>query len=223
MIRAAMAQISYDSLLLWRQPWACLLLLAFLAMTAVMAGFAIGPHPALLQAIAPAILWIGIFLASLLAAETLFRQDAEDGSLDLLCLAPTPLAIVFLLRCLAHWLGTGLPLAITAPIIGSMLGLKAAVLGAMVPGLLLGTPIMSLLTGLAAALNLGSQRGTGLLALLVLPLALPVMIFAAGQIQLFQTGIDDRGPLMMLGGLLVLAITLAPLGGAAALRLATRY
>jgi heme exporter protein B len=217
MIRAARALLGHDSLLLWRQPWACLLLLAFLAMTAVLAGFALGPRPALLQAIAPAIIWIGIFLAALLAAETLFRQDAEDGSLDMLCLTDLPLAIIFLLRCLAHWLGTGLPLTIMAPVIGGMMGLKGAILLAMMPGLWLGTPILSLLTGLAAALSLGSRRGTGLLALLVLPLALPVMIFATGQIQMLQTGMTSDGPLMMMAGLLVMAITLVPLAGGAAL------
>lgn len=223
MIARCWGILRHDVLLLLRQPWNILLLLVFLLMTATLASFGLGPDPAALALVGPTILWVGLLLAALLGAEQLFRHDDQDSTLDMLALCPMPLSLVFLLRCVAHWLATGLPLALVAPVVGMMLGVSGPVIWSLVPGFWLGTPILTLLTALAAALGLNSQRGLGLLALLVLPFTVPVIIFANGSVLMIRQGLADQGVWMMLAGLLVLALTLIPLAGGAALRLATRF
>lgn len=216
--------LGHDVRAFLRQPWSILLLVAFLVMAAVLGSFAVGPNTDMLARMAPALVWVGLFLAALLGAEQLFRQDLEDGSLDMLVLAPMPLELLFLIRCVAHWLATGVPLALFAPVVAMMLGLDGGRVMMLLPGFWLGTPILSLLAGLSAALGIGSQRGTGLLALLILPFVIPVVIFANGGLQMADHALNGAalGPIWMLAGLLVLAVTLVPIAGAAAIRLAVR-
>ena len=191
--------------------------LFFLAVV-TLTPFAIGPDLALLRRIGPAILWIGALLASLLALDRLFAADHEDGSLDLLLLAPWPLELAALAKCAAHWIVTGLPLAVLAPLLGVAFGLPPEALVALAATLLVGTPTLSLIGGLAAALTLGARRGGALLALLALPLCVPTLIFGAAAIETLMTGEDLLAHIAILAALALVALATTPWAMAAALR-----
>lgn len=182
--------------------------------------FSLGSRPQdpQLAAYAPAILWVGALLAALLGLERLFRPDYEDGSLEQLCLAPTPLAALSAAKLLAHWLLNGLPLVLLAAPVGAALGLQGTALAVLVAGLALGTPLLSLVGGLAAALTVGLPRAGLLLTALVLPLMMPVVIFGAGAVRAAQSGLSAEAPLYFLAALLMLALTLIPWACAAILR-----
>ncbi len=178
--------------------------------------FAVGPDQTLLARIGPAILWIAALLATLLGLDRLLQADAEDGSLDLFLTSETPLELIVLVKCLAHWLLTGLPLVAASPIFGLMLGLAPAELPRVVASLLVGTPALTLLGAIGAALTVSLRRGGLLLAVLILPLAVPVLIFgvaaAADPIVGFKT------PFLILCGLTLASVALTPFAAAAALR-----
>jgi heme exporter protein B len=178
----------------------------------------VGPEPELLSRIAPGILWVTALLAALLSLERLFQADYEDGSLEALSLMPLPLEAQVLAKCLAHWLVTGLPLALAAPVLGLLLQLDAAGYPVLVLGLLLGTPSLSLIGAVGAALSLGARRGGVLLSLLVLPLYIPVLIFGVLAVEQTVAGLAARPHLLLLGALLAAALPLAPVAAAAALR-----
>ena len=179
----------------------------------------VGPSPALLAEIAPGVIWVAALLATLLSMERLFRSDFEDGSLEQLLLSGHPLTLLVLGKVLAHWLVTGLPLLLIAPLLGVLLYLPAEAIRLLPLTLLLGTPVLSLLGAVGVALTVGLKRGGVLLTLLVLPLYIPVLIFGTAAIAAAAAGLSVTGQLALLGALLALAITLAPLGIAAALRI----
>ncbi len=178
----------------------------------------IGPEPQLLARIAPGIVSVAALLSSLLALERLFRDDFIDGSLEQLLLLPTPLPITVLGKVIAHWLVTGLPLLLLSPLVALLLSLDFATWRAMALSLLLGTPTLSFLGAIGVGLTVGLRRGGVLLSLLVLPLAVPVLIFASAAIDAAGMGLAINGQLAILGAMLVASATLAPFATAAALR-----
>jgi heme exporter protein B len=178
--------------------------------------FAIGPDQTLLARIAPAILWIAALLATLLGLDRLFQADAEDGSLDLFLMSETPLELIVLVKSLAHWLLTGLPLVAASPVFGLMLGLAPDELIRVVVSLLVGTPALTLLGAIGAALTVGLRRGGLLLAVLILPLAVPILIF--GVAAAGDPVVGFKTPLLILCGLTLAAVALTPFAAAAALK-----
>ncbi|MEA2804730.1 MAG: heme exporter protein, partial [Rhodospirillaceae bacterium] len=178
----------------------------------------IGPESNLLARIAAGVLWCAALFASLLSLDRLFAADYEDGTLDLLLLAPWPLELAALAKCLAHWIVTGLPLAVLAPFLGIAFGLDQASLLALAATLFVGTPTLSLIGGLAASLTLGARRSGALLALLALPLCVPTLIFGAGAIETMAMGKNFTTHLAILGALALVALATTPWAMAAALR-----
>ncbi|HUO82451.1 MAG TPA: heme exporter protein CcmB [Gammaproteobacteria bacterium] len=192
--------------------------LMFFAIVATLFPLALSPAMLQLREIAPGVLWVAALLSSLLALDALFRADLEDGSLEQLLLSPQPLPLLLLARTAAHWLMSAVPLIALAPLLAVALHLPAQALVTLMLALALGTPVLSLLGAIGAALTMGLHRGGALLALLVLPLAVPVLIFGARATDLAARGEDPAGPLFLLASLLFLALSLAPIAAAAALR-----
>ena len=181
----------------------------------------VGPEAQMLRDIAPGIVWVCALLASMLSVGTLFASDLADGSLEQLLLAPQPAIAVAAAKSAAHWLLTGLPLIVATPLVGLLFGMSAPALAALVAGLLLGTPILSLLGALGAALTLGLRSGGMLLILIVLPLTMPALIFGAGAVGQVEAGLDAGGHFSLLGALLLATALGAPPATAAALRIST--
>jgi heme exporter protein B len=179
----------------------------------------------MLRQIAPGVVWVCALLAAMLSVGALYAGDHADGSLDQMLLAGGSVGssafAVAVAKALAHWLLTGLPLTILAPLLGLLFGVEAKAIAALTASLLLGTPILSLLGGLGAALTLGVRSGSVLLILLVLPLAVPTLIFGSGAVVAIDSGLSARGHFSLLGALLILTLLLAPPATAAALRIAT--
>lgn len=190
----------------------------FFVLCVVLFPFGVGPEPNILARIAAGVIWVAALLASLLSLERLFQTDYEDGSLELLALSPLPLEAAVFAKTLAHWLVTGVPLIVAAPVLALLLNMEAGGFGVLVLTLATGTPVLSLIGGIGAALTLGARRGGVLLSLLILPLYIPVLIFGAGAIDAALNGLTPRPHLLLLGGLLAAALPLAPLAAAAALR-----
>ncbi len=193
--------------------------LLFFAMVVALFPLGLGPAPDTLAGFAPGVLWITALLANLLTFDPVFRSDFDDGSLEQLLLAPQPLFLSVLAYIGAHWLTTGLLLAIVSPVFGLMLNLSPAALGTLVASLLLGTAVLSLLGGIGAALTVGLKRGGMLISLLILPLYIPVLIFGSAAVQAAANGLPAGSYLAILGAMLSLAIALAPLAIAAGLRI----
>ncbi|ACY85295.1 heme exporter protein CcmB [Edwardsiella piscicida] len=178
----------------------------------------IGPEPQLLARIAPGIVWVAALLAALLSLERLFKDDFLDGSLEQLVLIPAPLTLTVLAKVIAHWLLTGLPLLILSPLVALLLSFNAATWQAVALTLLLGTPTLSFIGAIGVALTVGLRKGGVLLSLLVLPLYIPVLIFATSAIDAASMGMPIGGYLAILGAMLAGSMTLAPFAAAAALR-----
>ncbi len=181
----------------------------------------VGPDLDTLRLIAPGVVWVGALLASMLALEQLFLADHRDGTLEQILLAPQPLSLLVIGKVIAHWLITGLPLVIMAPVLGLQYDLSGEALLVMLWSLLLGTPTLSLLGAIAAALTLGLRAGGVLVALLVLPLYIPVLIFGAGAVEATTSGLGGGAHLSLLGAILLLALLGTPLATAAALRVSS--
>jgi heme exporter protein B len=181
----------------------------------------VGPEPQMLRDIAPGIVWVCALLASMLSVGSLFAGDMADGSLEQMLLAPQPAIAVAAAKSAAHWLLTGLPLIVATPLVGLLFGLSGPALAALLAGLLLGTPILSLLGALGAALTLGLRSGGMLLILIVLPLTMPALIFGAGAVSNVEAGLSASGHFSLLGALLLGTALGAPLATAAALRIST--
>lgn len=194
--------------------------LAFVAAAASLFPLGVGPEPQVLAQMAPGVLWVCALFAALLSLNSLYGPDLADGSLEQMLLSPTPLWQLALAKALAHWLATGLPLVLVSPVLGLMFGLPNAALATLVLGLLLGTPVLSLLGGLGAALTLGLRSGPVLLILLVLPLVMPALIFGAGAVVAEQAGLSGWAHLQLLAALSLFTGVLAPPATAAALRIA---
>jgi heme exporter protein B len=209
-----------DLRLLWRRRGDALQPALFALLVVTLFALALGNDRATLAKSAGAVLWLASLLAGLLALDTLFRGDAEDGSLEQWMLAPVPLAWLVLVRTFMHWATTALPLLIAAPLLAELLHLPHEQLGVLLASLALGTPLLSLLGAVVAALTVGMRRSGILVALLALPLYVPVLVFGAGSVVQAAQGLDVTGALLMLGAGLVLALVLAPLAAAAAIRIA---
>jgi heme exporter protein B len=202
-----------------------LLPLAFFAIAASLFPLGIGPEPQMLRDVAPGVVWVCALLAAMLSVAQLYAGDLADGSLDQMLLArgsaATSSLAVAAAKASAHWLLTGLPLTILAPLLGLLFGVEPRPIAALTASLLLGTPILSLLGGLGAALTLGVRSGGVLMILLVLPLCVPTLIFGSAAVVAIDSGLSARGQFSLLGALLILTLLLAPLATAAALRIAT--
>ncbi|AMR78525.1 heme exporter protein CcmB [Cupriavidus nantongensis] len=203
--------------LLCRRPAELANPLAFFSVVVSLFPLALGPQSRFLQQAAPGLLWVAALLAVLLSLDSLFRADFEDGSLEQWVLSSHPLAVLALAKVSAHWLCSGLALVVLAPLLALMLGLPVQCLPVLVLSLLLGTPVLSLLGAVGAALTVGLRRGGLLLALLILPLYIPVLILGSGALQSALQDLSVAGHLWWLACLAVLAITLSPLAVAAGL------
>lgn len=220
LLSAARALLARDLRLLWRRRGDALQPALFALLVVTLFALALGGDAQALSKHAAAVLWVAMLLAGLLSLDTLFRGDAEDGSLEQWLLAPVPLAWLVAVRTLAHWATTALPLLVAAPLLGELLHLPRAQLGVLLASLALGTPLLSLLGAVVAALTVGMRRSGILVALLALPLYVPVLVFGAGSVAASAQGLDYAGALLLLGAGLVLALVLAPLAAAAAIRIA---
>ena len=179
----------------------------------------VGPEPELLRAMAAGVVWVAALLASMLSLSRMFADDFHDGTLEQLVLAPQPLSLLVLGKITAHWIISGLPLVLIAPLLGVQFGMEGDVLVMLVLSLLLGTPVLSLIGAIGAALTLGLRGGGVLVSLLVLPLYIPVLIFGAGAVETVSMGMGAEGHLALMGAIFILALLLAPLASAAALRI----
>jgi heme exporter protein B len=196
--------------------------LAFFLIVTVLVPFSVGPQTALLASIAPGILWLGALLACLLSLDRLLALDFEDGTLDVLATSPLPLEAALAVKALAHWITTGLPLVLAAPVLGILLNLPVQGFGWLVVSLLLGTPALSIIGTFGAALTVGIKRGGLLMSLLVLPLYVPTLIFGAEAARRGAIGMTVETPLLLLAGISLGSVALLPFAAAAALRMTIR-
>lgn len=215
---ALAAIIGHDARLAMRRGTDTLGAVGFFVLAAVLFPFGIGTEPELLSRAASGVIWVTALLAAMMALDRLFAGDYEDGTLDHLMLADVPLELIVLAKALAHWLTTGVLLLLAAPVLALVYNLPGAAVGPLVVSMAVGTPTLSLVGGIGAALILGARRGGVLLALLVLPLYIPVLIFGAGAIDGAIAGRDVAPQIMILAGFLLAALALAPWATAAALR-----
>ena len=194
--------------------------MVFFVMVVSLFPLGIGPESALLRTMAPGVVWVAALLSSMLSLTRLFADDHQDGTLEQLLLSAHPLAFLALGKIAAHWMGSGLLLALAAPLLALQFDLSPSACGVLVLSLLLGTPVLSLLGAIGAALTVGLRGGSVLLSLLVLPLAVPVLVFGAGAVEAYNAGLGVSAHLSLLSALLVLALAAAPVVVAAALRIA---
>lgn len=213
------AALKRDLLLSMRRKSELVNPLIFFLMVITLFPLGVSPESGFLSQLAPGVLWVAALLATLLSMDSLFRTDFEDGSLEQLLLSPQPLFVVVLAKVVAHWMLTGLALTLVAPVIAVMLFLPPQGMPGLMLSLLLGTPTLSVVGAIGAALTVGLRRGGVLISLLVLPLYIPVLIFGSGAVQAAVTGLPLGGYLALLGALLALGFTLAPLAIGAALRI----
>jgi heme exporter protein B len=193
--------------------------LIFFVLVVSLFPLAMTPTPELLKQLAPGVIWVAALLAVLLSLDRLFKQDYEDGSLDQLMLSPNPLVILVLAKVVAHWLLTGLPLVLIAPLLGMFMRIPEEAVTVLMFSLLLGTPVLSLVGAIGVSLTVAVNRGGVLLSLIILPLYIPVLIFGANAVDVASDGMSVRGQLLFLGAVLALAISLAPVATAVALRI----
>lgn len=213
------AMLKRDLLLLLRQRGEVLHHLLFFLLVISLFPLGTRPAPDLMREVAPALFWIAALLSALLSLQRLFRPDLEDGTLEQMLLSPQPLALLVLAKVTAYWLGGGLIFVLLGPLLGVLLGVPASAIPVIMLSLLLGTPVLGLVGAIGVGLTLGLPRAGLLLSLLIFPLYVPVLIFGAGAMQAAIDGLPAAGPLYLLAALLVLALTLAPLAVAAALRI----
>ncbi len=193
----------------------------FFVLVVVLFPLGVGPEPAILTRISAGVIWVAALLSAMLSMDRLFQTDFEDGSLDLLVLTPQPLELLVLAKTIAHWLTTGLPLIIISPLLALLLNMDASGYGVMLAALALGTPTLSLIGAIGAALILGARRSGVLLSLLILPLFIPTLIFGVSAVEAALTDLPSKPQLLILGGLLLAGFALCPWASAAALRQAT--
>ena len=222
-MKAALALLSRDVTLAWREGGAIGTALGFYLVVVALTPLGLGPDLNLLARIAPGMLWVALLLAGLLSADRIFHNDYEDGALDVLITGPLPLPLVAAIKSLAHWITTGVPLALLAPVLGLLLNLPPQASPLLVLAMLVGTPVVSFVAAIGASLTLGLRRSGLLLALLVLPLYVPVLIFGVATVSAATTGpASPWPPFLMLCGLSLASMVLAPIAAAAALRTALR-
>ncbi len=220
---SAVALFRRDVMLAWREGGTTGTALGFYLVVVAIIPLGLGPDLNLLSRIAPGLLWVALLLASLLSADRIFHNDYEDGSLDTLAMGPLPLELVAALKSLAHWVTTGVPLALMAPVLGLLLNLPIEAYPLLMLSMLAGTPAVSFVAAIGAALTLGLRRGGVLLALLVLPLYVPVLIFGVATVSAVSVGpASPWPPFLILCALSLASLVLAPIASAAALRTAMR-
>ena len=207
-----------DLRLAWAESSSALLAVQFFGLGVLLFPLGLGPEAGLLSRLGGGLLAVMALLATLLSLERLFAHDHEDGSLDLFLTGPAPLWSIVLGKCLAHWCVTGLPLVIAAPLLGLLLQMSPAAIVGVTLALTLGTPTLSLVGAIGAGLTIGARRGGVLLALLVLPLYIPVLIFMAGTVGAAETGLAFQAHVSILGAMALVALVLTPIATAAALR-----
>lgn len=212
--------IRRDLLMVMRRKSEVLTALFFFAIVSSLFPLGIGPEPVLLRKIAPGVLWVGALLATMLGLQRMFAADHADGTLEQMAISPTPLVWLVLGKVVAHWLVSGLPLVLMAPVLGIQFDLDSGALGVLMLALLLGTPLLSFIGAIGAALTLGVRGGGVLLSLLVLPLYVPALIFGAGAVESHIAGLGAGGHLSLLAAILTLAGFFAPWAATAALRIA---
>ena len=217
--RAFVVLLKRDLTLAFRRRSEMVNPLLFFVLVTTLFPLGVGADPALLRSIGPGIIWVAALLAALLSLESVLRSDFEDGSLEQLMLSAHPLSVLMLAKVLAHWLVTGLPLLLVAPLLGLLLGLSGEAIVTLVQTLALGTPVLSLVGTIGVALTVGLRKGGMILSLLVLPLYIPVLIFAADAVASTGAGLPVTAQLSLLSALLVLALSLTPAATAAALRI----
>lgn len=210
-----------DLLLAWRRKSDVGTALIFFVIVASLFPLGIGAEPNLLRSIAPGVIWVAALLSSMLSLVRLFAADHADGTLEQILLGAAPLGVVAAAKTFAHWLVSGLPLVLIAPLLALQYDLSPSLYGVLALSLLLGTPVLSLIGAIGAALTLGLRGGGVLLSLLVLPLYVPVLIIGAGSIDMASAGLGGQGQLLLLGALLVATAAFAPWAIAAALRIST--
>lgn len=208
-----------ELLLAFRHPSELVNPLIFFLIVVSLFPMGLKPDSQFLPMMGAAVIWVAALLASMLSLDNLFRSDLEDGTLEQIVLLPWPLAALVTTKVLAHWLVSGIPLVLMAPLLGMMFNLPTEGIRALIITLLLGTPVLSLVGAIGVALTVSLRRGGVLLSLLVLPLYIPVLIFGAGSVWDASLGLSIRGPVLFMGAILMLALTLAPLAIAGALRI----
>jgi len=218
MFKAFYTVVMRDLLLAMRNPSDILTTLFFFVIAISLFPLGIGPELNTLREIAPGVFWVAALLASMLALERLFAIDFADGTLEQLLLTPQPTTLLVLAKVLAHWLITGVPLVLLSPLLGLQYDLSSEAIQVLMLTLLLGTPSLSLIGAIGAALTLGLRGGGVLVSLLVLPLYIPVLIFGAGAVEATVSGLGGAGHISMLGAIFLLSLVIAPLATAAALR-----
>lgn len=219
-MNAMWAIVRRDLLMVMRRKSEVLTALFFFVIVSSLFPLGIGPEPALLRKIAPGVLWVGALLATMLGLQRMFAADHVDGTLEQMAISPTPLVWLVVGKVAAHWLVSGLPLVLMAPVLGIQFDLDTGALGVLMLALLLGTPLLSLIGAIGAALTLGVRGGGVLLSLLVLPLYVPALIFGAGAVESHISGLGAGGHLSLLAALLIMAALFAPWAATAALRIA---
>ncbi len=219
-MNALRAIIRRDLLLVMRRKSEVLTALFFFVVVTSLFPLGIGADAALLRKIAPGVLWVAALLSTLLGLQRMFAADYQDGSLEQLALSPQPMVLLVAGKITAHWLVCGLPLVLLAPLIGIQFDLDPSSLYVLMGTLILGTPVLSLLGSIGAALTLGVRGGSVLLSLLILPLYIPVLIFGAGAVYANSVGLDISGYFSLLGALLILALAVVPWVSSAAVKIA---
>jgi len=219
LIALLLAVTHRDLLLARRRRIEALLPLGFFVISAGLFPIGVGPEPQTLRQIGPGVVWVCALLAAMLSVTQMFASDHHDGSLEQMLLAPQPLVVIVAGKVLAHWLTSGVPLVLAAPLLGVLFDMNAPAIGTLVLTLLLGTPILSLLGAVGAALTLGLRSGAALVFLLVLPLTVPALIFGTGAVVAVDNGMSAQAQLSVLGALLIMTLLGAPLATAAALRI----
>ncbi|MFZ5528485.1 MAG: heme exporter protein CcmB [Pseudomonadota bacterium] len=219
MLSVLLAALRRDLLLSFRRRSDVLASLVFFVMVSTLFPLGVGPEKNTLRAMAPGVLWVAALLASTLALGRLFSPDLADGTLEQMALSSEPLALIVAGKVLAHWLVSGVPLVLLSPLLALQFDLAPQAIGVLSLSLLLGTPVLSLVGAVGAALTLGTRGGGVLLSLLILPLTIPVLIFGSGAVSAQASGLDPQAHLLLLGGLLAAALPLAPWATAAALRI----
>ncbi|MEI7968200.1 MAG: heme exporter protein CcmB [Betaproteobacteria bacterium] len=217
---ALLAAFRRDVLQAWRRQADWLTTFFFFILVVSLFPLGVGPEPSLLRTMAPGIVWVAALLAAMLSLPRVFSGDFQDGSLEQLVLSCQPLPLLVLAKVSAHWLLSGIPLALMAPVLGVQFGLEGEALGTLFWSLVLGTPCLSLIGSVGAALTLGVRGGGVLVALLVLPLYIPVLIFGSGAVEAVISGTGAGGHLSLLGACLCLSLVVGPLAAAAAVRVA---
>lgn len=210
--------LTRDLRLAFRQGMDAFMAVTFFIIAGTLFPLGVGPEPGVLARIASGVIWVNALLAVLLSLDRLFQQDFDDGSLDLLVLSPTPLEVTVLAKATAHWLTTGLPLIAASPVLAIFLNMPADGYWVLLAAMALGTPSLSLIGAVGAALSLGARRGGILISLLILPLYIPILIFGVAAVDAAVLGLTVRPHLLFLGAILAAALPLAPWTAAAALR-----